>query len=167
MDLGSIFLILAALILVVLFISRPWIENQPRESEAVESALDCQARRRSELMAERDRVVDTLRELDFDARLGKIPEEEYPVQRAALVQQGADLLRELDSLQGADAALGTQSASPCSEQPPAALSDERLEEMIQLRRKQKNEAAGGFCPRCGKPVYKSDRFCSKCGAAIE
>ncbi|MEN6408435.1 MAG: zinc ribbon domain-containing protein [Anaerolineaceae bacterium] len=166
MDLGSIFLILAALILVALFVSRPWMENSSRESLTVEPADDCQARQRSERMAERDRVVDALRELDFDARLGKIPEDEYSVQRAALVQRGADLLRELDLLQGTDAVSESQSALPCSDLPLSTHTDDRLEEMIQMRRKQKNESVSGFCPRCGKPVLKSDRFCSKCGAAI-
>ena len=32
----------------------------------------------SALMAERDRVINSLQELDFDFKLGKIPEEDYP-----------------------------------------------------------------------------------------
>ena len=34
-------------------------------------------------MAERDRVINSLQELDFDFKLGKIPEEDYPVQRSS------------------------------------------------------------------------------------
>jgi hypothetical protein len=41
-----------------------------------------------------------LQELEFDSTLGKIPEEEYPVQRELLFQHGADVLRRLDVLQG-------------------------------------------------------------------
>ena len=50
-------------------------------------------------MAERDRVINSLQELDFDFKLGKIPDEDYPAQRAELLQKGADILRKLDALQ--------------------------------------------------------------------
>ena len=52
------------------------------------------------LLAERDRVVNALQELDFDFNLNKIPSEDYPVQRAALLQKGADILKKLDENHG-------------------------------------------------------------------
>jgi len=92
MDIGSIFLILGLLLLVALFISRPIIEHSatPVSQEEHET---------SALLAERDRVLNALQELDFDFTLGKIPEADYPQQRAALLQQGANLLRQLDARQ--------------------------------------------------------------------
>ena len=94
MDLGSIFLILALLILVGLFIGRPLFEN----SRIVEKGQLPEDHDRSMLMAERDRILVALQELDFDFTLGKIPEEDYPQQRAFLLQKGADVLRALDAL---------------------------------------------------------------------
>ena len=61
----------------------------------------------SALLAERDRLLNALQELDFDYTLGKIPGEDYPAQRAVLLQRYADALRKLDAFQteapGADA----------------------------------------------------------------
>jgi hypothetical protein len=89
MDIGSIFLILALLILVGLFISRPLFERKA-------IAVSPEEHEFSFLMAERDRILTALQELDFDHTLGKIPEADYPAQRASLLQRGADILRQLD-----------------------------------------------------------------------
>ena len=94
MDLGSIFLILALLILVGLYIGRPLIEDKGNVSVLQET----EDHNRSMLMAERDRILNALQELDFDHALGKIPEEDYPQQRTMLLTRGATILRELDSL---------------------------------------------------------------------
>ena len=53
-------------------------------------------------MAERDRVLNSLQELDFDFKLGKIPDEDYPTQRANLLKKGADILRKIDDLTSED-----------------------------------------------------------------
>lgn len=92
MDIGSIFLILGLLLLVALFISRPIIEHTA-------TAVSQEEHETSALLAERDRVLNALQELDFDFALGKIPEADYPEQRAALLQQGANVLRQLDAHQ--------------------------------------------------------------------
>ncbi len=51
---------------------------------------------------------------------------------------------------------------------PVAASepDDDLEIMLANRRRVRQEKAGGFCPKCGGAVQKSDRFCPKCGAKI-
>lgn len=99
MDLGSLFLILALLILVGLFISRPFFENDKQLAPLQAAASSQEEHELSSLLAERDQVLTALQELDFDHALGKIPDEDYPAQRAALVQRGADILRQLDTIQ--------------------------------------------------------------------
>jgi predicted amidophosphoribosyltransferase len=42
--------------------------------------------------------------------------------------------------------------------------DDALEAIIASRRRERSEKAGGFCPKCGRPVQKSDYFCPRCGA---
>jgi rubrerythrin len=176
MDIGSIFLILGLLVIVAVFISRPFLERK-----APKVALA--GHEQSSLLAERDRLLDTLQELDFDYALGKIPEAEYPLQRAALVQQGAQILRDLDTYaaetpsQAAEARLEAAIVARRVETAPqpaggngaairvvAASPDDNLEALIANRRRARNEKSSGFCPQCGKPVQKSDRFCPKCGA---
>ncbi len=59
------------------------------------SQLDHQ---RSALLAERDRVLTALQDLDFDNALGKVPVEIYREQRGLLLQTGASVLRRLDEM---------------------------------------------------------------------
>lgn len=92
MDLGSIFLILSLFILVALFVGRPLFEEK-RISVATQVS---EQHVRSSLMAERDHILDALQELDFDYTLGKIPEEDYPLQRKSLLVAGSEILRQLD-----------------------------------------------------------------------
>ena len=91
MELGSLFLVLAVLVIVGIYLYAPFTTRgrRTRVSESHEV---------SSLKAERDRVVNSLQELDFDFKLGKIPAEDYPEQRAALLQKGSDILRKLDEL---------------------------------------------------------------------
>ena len=177
MDIGSIFLILGLLVIVAIFISRPFFEHST-------SGASRAGHEQSSLLAERDRLLDTLQELDFDYALGKIPEADYPVQRDALVQQGAQILRLLDEyqaevpdqaaearLEAAIAARRVQTApQPASTNGAAirlvaASPDDNLEALIANRRRARSEKSSGFCPQCGKPIQQSDRFCPKCGAS--
>jgi hypothetical protein len=129
----------------------------------------------SALMAERDRVINSLQELDFDFKLGKIPEEDYPTQRAGLLQKGADILRKIDSLlpqaassQDTEArlerAIAARRADASTAKPE--VSDDDLEWMISSRRKGRTNKSAGFCPKCGKPVMVTDRFCPACGKSL-
>lgn len=190
---GALFLVLALAVAVALFIGRPFLaqnQSEPNEAAAAEDLLE---HRRSTLLAERDQVLGTLQELEFDYTLGKIPAEDYPVQRTELLKKGSYVLRQLDALQPnlqqnssvedrieaevasrrADAVqtyagetnAGEQVAVGVVEKPAARAKDE-VEDLIASRRRQRQEKAAGFCPRCGRPVSKSDKFCSKCGATL-
>jgi len=174
MDIGSIFLILGLLVLVGVFVSRPFFERRQVQSSAEEHEI-------SALLAERDQILNALQELDFDFTLGKIPEEDYPAQRLGLLQRGAQVLRELDShqeqaealdvdarLEAALAARRIEVATPngVSRRIIPAAPDDGLEALIANRRRERSEKSAGFCPSCGRAVQKSDRFCPKCGASL-
>src|SRR5512140_317563 len=91
MDLiGSLILLGIVIVLVVLFVTQPFTLRRRTRTEA-NPVL-------SSLLAERDRVLNSLKELDFDNNLGKIPAEAYPQQRLSLVQQGVEILRKIDQL---------------------------------------------------------------------
>ncbi len=174
MEPGAILLILTVIILTGLFISRPFFEPAPKAEET-----SGQDHLRSSLLAEQDRLITVLQELEFDHVLGKIPEDEYPSQRAALMVQGAEILRKLDSLQptpvresaenrleaaiAARRADGSGRARSAQPVPP----DDDLERIISARRQAQKESSSGFCPNCGKPILKSDKFCPRCGANLE
>ena len=168
MELTAIFFSLAVLILVGIYLYAPFMERRARRVTAEEHEL-------STLMAERDRVINSLQELDFDFRLGKIPEEDYPTQRTSLIQKGADILRKIDSLTPQsvstqdtearlDRAIAARRADASTTNPE--VSDDDLESMISSRRKGRKAKSAGFCPKCGKPVMVSDRFCPSCGKSL-
>lgn len=168
MELTAIFFSLALLILVGIYLYAPFMERRARRITEEEHEL-------SALMAERDRVINSLQELDFDFKLGKIPEEDYPVQRTSLLQKGADILRKIDSL--APQLVSAQDTEARLERAIAArradaaltrveVSDDDLESMISSRRKRRTNKSAGFCPKCGKPVMVTDRFCPSCGKSL-
>lgn len=188
MDLGSIFLILALAVAVGLFVVRPLTERRGTMNSRQEHEV-------SHLLAERERVLNTLQELDFDSALGKVPEGEYPVQRAELLKHGAEVLRQLDELQGSGAektaearmeaaisarraAMGVTAAALAGNGgSPTTLPDDQIEALLAQRRRSRAAAqpgaagsgprAAGFCSKCGTPIQKSDRFCPKCGTRVE
>jgi hypothetical protein len=168
MELTAIFFSLAVLILVGIYLYSPFMERRARRVTEEEHEL-------SALMAERDRVINSLQELDFDFKLGKIPEDDYPVQRSTLLQKGADILRRIDSLapqttsaQDTEARLERAIAARRADASVARVevSDDDIESMISSRRKSRSNKSAGFCPKCGKPVMVTDRFCPSCGKSL-
>lgn len=147
----------------------------------------------SALMAERDRLINALQELDFDYALGKIPEEDYPAQRAVLLQQGAEVLRELDRLTG-EIVTGAPGQAAGSAQTGDDAED-RLEAVVAARRADARKAArpvpaaaaaGGdsfasrplraagddnieqiLAARRRERQERSGGFCSQCGGAVQ
>jgi rubrerythrin len=171
MELGSLFLVLAVLVIVGVYLYAPFTTNARRLRKAETHEV-------SALKAERDRVINSLQELDFDHNLGKIPPEDYPEQRALLLQKGADILRKLDELAPASSSAINAEAriekataagrADSSESAPAfADNDEDIESMIAARRREHKGKSAGFCPKCGKAVLVTDRFCPSCGKSLQ
>ncbi len=170
MELGSIFLVLAVIVVVFAYLYAPFTARARRLRNGETHQV-------SSLKAERDRVINSLQELDFDFNLGKIPEGEYPEQRAALLQKGADILRKLDELapvssSALNAEARIEKATAAGRADSAATSavldsDDDIEAMIAERRKGHKSKSAGFCPKCGKPILSADKFCPSCGKALK
>lgn len=169
MELGSIFLVLAVLVIVGMYLYAPFMIRSRKLSTNEMHEI-------SALKAERDRVINALQELDFDFKLGKIPEEDYPEQRAELLKKGSEILRKLDELEpilssAKDAEARIEKAAAAgradSSSAGAEVNDEDIEAMIAARRKQHKSKSAGFCPSCGKPVLATDNFCPSCGKSLK
>lgn len=52
------------------------------------------------LQERKEQLYENLRDLNFEFRAGKYPEEDFQVQRAQLENETAELLAEIDALQG-------------------------------------------------------------------
>ncbi|MCH7663556.1 MAG: zinc ribbon domain-containing protein [Chloroflexi bacterium] len=152
MDISSILFILALLILVILYILQPFAT---RRSLVVSSA----EKQFSVLLAERERILGALEELDFDHSMGKVPEENYPAQRARLVEAGTEVLRKLDIHKKTDVDLSSKDQG-------AKKQNDKLETMIAARRKTRPEKRAAFCHNCGTRAQPDDQFCANCGVKL-
>jgi hypothetical protein len=181
MDIGSILLGLALLFIVSFIVARPLLEGS-RFRERQPGPAD-------ELLAERERVLVQLRDLDFDHATGKILDADHAAQRAVLVARGVELLKQLDALAASTApaapaagrANGHASAVDAeieaavarARRPAAAPVDDEIEGLVAQRRARPAPAAAApavpaqatACAECGAAVAPDDRFCPKCGAA--
>jgi hypothetical protein len=193
---GSILLGVALMLVVALYVGRPFLRGKGEQQEALSA--------REALLAHKEALLDQIRTLDFELETGKMPEEEYQRQRAPLLQEAASVLKELDDLaaeqpgNGATrhaardveddieaaiaAARATQTASDQAETPAAQDSELEIEAAVrQLRRTSSSNGVatkpraqepvsqttgGRFCSKCGNPREAGDKFCAYCGASF-
>jgi hypothetical protein len=86
-------LIAGAVLLIVLFLYTFWPENA-FAARKEKSQLDF-------LFERKEQIYDNLRDLNFEHRAGKYPEEDFVKQRSILEAEAEKLLAEIDRLQKA------------------------------------------------------------------
>ncbi len=86
-------LIAGLILLIAAFVYTFWPENS--------FAAQRQKTRLDYLFEHKDQLYENLRDLNFEYRAGKYPEEDYQTQRAALETETAQLLSEIEHLQQA------------------------------------------------------------------
>jgi hypothetical protein len=89
----SLGLIAGALMALALFVYTFWPENV-FASQRVKTRLDF-------LLERKDQLYENLRDLNFEYRAGKYPDEDFVVQRAQLENEAALLMTEIEQLQQA------------------------------------------------------------------
>lgn len=143
----------AILLLVAAYLVRPFIDKRAYRSHDPDPEI-------SALLAERDRILGLISDLDSDYAMGKLDAEEYRSRRAKLVKRGAHLLREIDGLREGQVQEDAESA--------ASERDRALEaEIAKRRRNQEGTAQAGECPNCGAQVERRARACSHCGEPLK
>ncbi len=86
-------LICGVLLLFVLFVYTFWPENV-FASQRQKTRLDY-------LLERKEQLYENLRDLNFEFKAGKYPEEDFVVQRAQLENETAQLMSEIEHLQRA------------------------------------------------------------------
>lgn len=152
MDVGSLLVGLALLVLVVAYLARPVLERRGQRVSEEDHTL-------SVLLARRDRVLSSLQDLDMDYAMGKILAGDYERQRRELVREGAGILRRLDELESAEDFV--------PENESARALEARIEAQVAaLRQARDGQERANFCPSCGRPAQEEDRFCAHCGEPL-
>ncbi len=150
MEIGAILFSLAMLLLVVAYVLQPL-------STLGRGGYRDTSRELSALLAEQDRVLDSIQEIDTDHSMGKVSEQDYQNQRSSLALEGANILRSIDELKRDGAP-----DEPAMELEAAVA---ELRGKSSARNSQKNTQES--CPTCGEAIHHSDRFCSNCGEALK
>ena len=155
MDLATILIGLALILLVGAYLARPFLDRTSVRVTAVDHE-------RSALLAGREHVLAALEELDMDHTMGKLDEQDYRQQRAELLGEGADVLRRLDQLEPPAGPV-----QPTTEPADQVIADEIERQVEQLRAMSKATPSGAFCPACGQKILAGDRFCTQCGEPLQ
>ncbi len=119
-----------------------------------------------DLLAQRDGVYATLRDLELDQQLGKLDSADYTALREKYMTRATEILQELDELRGKGDA---QAASAEIEKQVTALRGQRMND-------ERYESAPPSavvvdsselrCANCGRPYHAGDQFCARCGRAL-
>lgn len=152
MDLGSVLLVLAIIVALAAYIGRPLVRGQALALRSPDHDL-------SALLAERDRILSTLQELDMDSAVGKLEPADYEAQRAGLVERGAAVLRQIDQRTGRPDQVDPSEIDPLNAQIEAEVA--RMRQLLS-----DSPVAGASCPNCGGQIRRSDSFCTHCGEAL-
>jgi hypothetical protein len=151
MEIGAVLFILGLLALVAAFVGRPLLEQ--RGLSVSEEDIEF-----SSLLAQRDRILDALEELDMDQAMNKVDPEDYQERRAQLVSQGAEVLRQLDAMSPGEERVRRESAE--------SIEGSIEAEVIRLRKSRTKQTETQYCPACGSEALLEDRFCTQCGEPL-
>ena len=136
-----------------------------------------------DLLAQRDGVYATLRDLELDRELGKLDANDYAALRERNMLRATEILQQLDLLRGEGSAKQASSdiekevaalrhtPTPSSPQPvakPASTKSPRPATANQRTNTngQQPKANDSFCTNCGRPYTSGDKFCARCGHAL-
>lgn len=174
LTIGSVLLGLALVIIVVLYLLRPFVVGEDEETRVSREEIDG-------LLLRKESLLRDIRELDDDYESAKVAPEMYMAARPQMVRQAALIMKQLDDHGYVEpgTTAGTTPADIDAQieaavrrvRTPEQL-DEQMEAAIrQARSKPATSPTAGngatrYCPQCGRPVEPGDRFCPKCGQTL-
>lgn len=150
MTVSALIIVLFIFVLTGLIVLRPFLDQKDGVQRSGSSVYDS-------LLAEQERLLSAIEELDLDLELKKISPDEHGLDRQNLLAQAAEVLREMDKYsklkKGKTKAVEEEKAIP----------NDDLEMLIQERRAQLKEQRTDICSACGEAIVPGDQFCSHCG----
>lgn len=183
LTIGSILLGAALVLIVALYLARPFAVPDDEEERVNREEIDG-------LFLRKEALLRDIRELDDDYESAKVAPELYMRTRPQMVRQAAVLMKQLDErgyVAAGDGVAADVDAQSVDAQIEAAVrrlrTPEQLDEQLEAAIRQARQkpavpppadaptngapvpanGATHFCPQCGRRVEPDDRFCPKCG----
>jgi len=172
---GSLLLGGALVLIVLLFLIRPFALPEDEEKRIDREEIDS-------LLLRKESLLRDIRELDDDYEAAKVAPELYMRTRPQMVKQAAILMKQLDDHGYVETSAAPPAIDPSVDaqieaavrraRTPQQLDDELEAAIRQARAKPAAkatpaaEASNGamrYCPQCGRRIEPDDRFCPGCG----
>ena len=135
----------------------------------------------AELVGRKDSMLQAIKDLEFDFRVGKISQEDYERLDQRLRRQAIGLIQQIERVAPESASLDEQLESiiaqfrqtvsapavsivaapravPAAPAPSKAVAAPRPTATV--------AAASRFCTECGKPIEEKHKFCAYCGTPV-
>lgn len=151
MALSSFLIVLVIFILAGFVIIRPFLVELDTRGTTL-------PRKNDSLLAEKERLLSSIEDLDLEYDLKKISSREHTRNRDILLSQAAEVLMKLDKLEKTAPVENRISSDPSGE--------DDLEKMIKARRHELKGEKSSYCSHCGKIVKPDDQFCGQCGEKL-
>ncbi|MBS3749980.1 MAG: zinc ribbon domain-containing protein [Anaerolineales bacterium] len=158
MDVGSILVLLSIMLLVAVFVSQPFFDQ---EADVLEGEREL-----SRLKAERERLYKRIEELDFDYELGKIAPNDLQRARQTLIKKAALIVKKIDELEEKQQIDRRPLSGEAIQKSPPRTEVDEIETLIASRRRELGSKKHKFCPHCGHVVGSSDQYCVQCGERL-
>ena len=120
----------------IIYVARPFFHRNQTWG------LPPKAQKLNDLLLRKEVIYASIRDLDFDYRMGKLPEEEHQRLVGEYKREAASVLAAIDRLQG--------------------RGDQR-EPHVETGQQKVREKGHIFCPDCGSQQQDTDTFCANCG----
>jgi hypothetical protein len=172
LTIGSILLGAALVIIVLLYLARPFAMPEDEAARIDREEIDA-------LLLRKESLLRDIRELDDDYESFKVAPEMYQRTRPQLVKQAALIMKRLDEhgyVTAGEEAIPVDidaQIEAAIQRARAPQLDEQIEAAILQARAtagpatatatQAGNGAIRFCPQCGRRVDADDRFCPSCG----
>jgi len=114
--------------------------------------------RLNQLELRKEEIYATIKELEFDLKMGKLSKEDYGILNDQYSVEAIDCLKEIDELR-----LKNERKTDPTEQD---IEGEIEREISMLRSDQSTKSTSIFCTQCGLETSRGDKFCSHCGAKL-
>jgi hypothetical protein len=122
------------------------------------------------LLGRKDAILQAIKDLEFDYRVGKMSEEDYQRLDQRLRRQAIGLMQQIEKLAPASASLDEQlesiiaqfrqtSVAPVPDASKSVNGDAPIATPT-------TSSPTRFCTQCGKPLEAGHKFCAYCGTPV-